>query len=50
MGFYPPAPSFISQQVAEKLNFASHCEEGKRRGNLKVFDLIVTGIASLRSQ
>jgi hypothetical protein len=37
-------------QVAEKLNSASHGEERKRRGNLKMFDFIMNGIASLRSQ
>jgi hypothetical protein len=40
----------LHYQAAEKLNCASHGEERKRRGNLKVFDFIVTGIASLRSQ
>jgi hypothetical protein len=39
-----------SKQDVEKLNSGSHCEERKRRGNLKMFDFIMNEIASLRSQ
>jgi hypothetical protein len=37
-------------QIAEKLNFTGPCEERKRRGNLRVFVIVVTEIASQRSQ
>jgi len=37
-------------QFGEKPNSGIHCKEGKRRGNLKMVDSIMNGIASLRSQ
>jgi len=40
----------ILSHFAEKLNSGRHCKERKRRGNLKMFDPIMNGIASLRSQ
>jgi hypothetical protein len=42
--------TLTNQQFGEKLNSAGHCEERKRRGNLKLFDSILNKIASLRSQ